>query len=90
MTGWSQAIPSYPSFETELIMGDKLYCSSERMNGELSVASDIYSLGCTLYFALTGNHIYGLESRHSAFEQLYAHANHFPQKIKGYQKTGIY
>lgn len=82
LTGWSQTIPSYPSFETELIMGDKLYCPPERMNGDLTVSGDIYSLGCVLYFALTGQHIFGLDNSQNSFQQLYAQAHFIPIKHK--------
>lgn len=80
LTGWSQAIPSYSSFETELIMGDKLYCPPERMNGNYIQSGDIYSLGCVLYFALTGQHIFGLDRNQDTFQQLYAQSQFYPVK----------
>lgn len=81
LVDWSQAMPSLSSFETEVITGDKRYCPPERLNGEYSVSGDIYALGCTLYYALTGKHIYRLDKVPSGFDQLYAHAFHTPRKL---------
>lgn len=78
---WSHAIPSLGSYESELILGDKLYCSPERLNGRLDEASDIYSLGCTLYFALTGKHIYRLAKGESEANKLWAHTHHSVHKM---------
>lgn len=41
--------------DKDMITGTPYYCSPEQVRGdELSAASDIYSLGCTLYHMLTG------------------------------------
>jgi hypothetical protein len=71
---WSQATPALPSYEMELLIGDKRYSPPERLNGSLTEKSDIYSLGCTLYFALTGRHIFQLEEEPDVLKQLSAHA----------------
>ncbi|MBD3611760.1 MAG: SEL1-like repeat protein [Hydrogenovibrio crunogenus] len=81
LVGWNNAIPSLSSFESELLLGDQQYCPPERLNGEYSDAGDIYNLGCTLYFALTGKHIYRLNKVEHLFDQLYAHAFHTPRKL---------
>lgn len=81
LVGWNNAIPSLSSFETELLLGDQQYCPPERLNGEYGDAGDIYNLGCTLYFALTGKHIYRLNKVKHLFDQLYAHAFHTPRKL---------
>ncbi len=81
LVDWSRAIPSLSSYETELIVGDQKYCPPERLNGEFKEEGDIYALGCTLYFALTGKHIYGLNKVDCKFDQLYAQAFHSPRKL---------
>jgi len=81
LTNWKSAMPSLASFETELLVGDQSYTSPERLNGEVIDASDIYQLGCCLYFMLTGKHIYRLKKSTHLFDQLYAHANHTPSKL---------
>ena len=77
----SKASPSLPSFETELINGCHLYSAPERLNGTLTEASDVYSLGCTLYFALTGKHIYRLKKSKHVLDQLWAHTHHSIRKV---------
>lgn len=77
----SQALPSLPSFDAELINGDHRYSAPERLNGHLTSSSDIYSLGCTLYYALTGNHIYRLNKSKNVLEQFWAHAHHSIRKV---------
>lgn len=75
---WSNSIPEVSSFESEIMTGDKRYCPPERLNGRLDHCSDIYSLGCTLFFAFTGKHIYKLDKVSNEWKQLWASVNHFP------------
>lgn len=77
----SKASPSLPSFEAELINGCHRYSAPERLNGTLTEASDVYSLGCTLYFALTGNHIYRLNKSKNVLDQFWAHTHHSIRKL---------
>lgn len=72
--------PMLSGYESELLIGDQRYTAPERMNGKVSEASDIYALGCTLYFAMTGKHIYRLKAEHDRYQQLYAHAFHSMRK----------
>lgn len=81
LADWTGAMPALPSYETELLMGDQKYCPPERLNGEYQAAGDVYLLGCVLYFALTGKHIYRLNKVEHYFDQLYAHAFHTPRKL---------
>ncbi|VAW46279.1 sel1-like repeat protein [hydrothermal vent metagenome] len=81
LVGWSQAIPVLSSFDTETITGDLRYCSPERLNGQMDEKGDIYALGCTLYFALTGKHIYFLKKSDNCARQLWAHAHHSIRKL---------
>lgn len=81
LVDWSQSIPSLSSFDTESILGDKRYCPPERLNGELDEKGDIYALGCTIYYALTGKHIYRLEKIDKISEQLWAQVHHSIRKI---------
>lgn len=80
LVSWHRAIPSLSSYETELMSEDQKYCPPERMNGVYDDSGDIYMLGCTLYFVLTGKHIYRLNKVDSVSDQLYAHANHSMRK----------
>lgn len=75
-----RAIPMLSSSESELLIGDQRYTAPERMNGQVSEASDVYALGCTLYFAMTGKHIYRLKAKQDRYHQLYAHAFHSMRK----------
>ena len=81
LVDWSQSIPTLSSFDTESMLGDKRYCPPERLNGEFEEKGDIYSLGCTLYYALTGKHIYRLDKVDKTAEQLWAHVHHSIRKI---------
>lgn len=74
------AIPMLTSYESELLVGDQRYTAPERMNGQASEASDIYALGCMLYYALSGKHIYRLKPNQDRYQQLYAHAFHSMSK----------
>lgn len=45
-----------PAFEGSSVVGTPSYMSPDELNGRKSDArSDIYSLGCTLFYAMTGN-----------------------------------
>lgn len=81
LTHFSEAIPALHSYESEVMPKDINYCPPERMNGQFEDSSDIYALGCVLYFALTGKDIYRLNKIENQFDKLYAHAFHTPRKI---------
>lgn len=72
----SHTIPSLSSYETEKLSGELSYCPPERLNGRFDEKSDIYMLGCTLYFALTGKHIYRLKKKDPTSHKLWAHVHH--------------
>ncbi|MDG6778851.1 Sel1-like repeat-containing protein kinase family protein [Thiomicrorhabdus sp. zzn3] len=78
---WCQALPELSSYETELLPEECRYCPPERLNGQHDVKSDVYQLGCTLYFALTGKHIFRLEKEESVDRQIWAHTHHSIRKI---------
>jgi serine/threonine protein kinase len=81
LVDWRQSIPSLSSFDTESMLGDKRYCPPERLNGEFDEKGDVYALGCTLYYALTGKHIYRLDKVDQIDQQLWAHVHHSIRKI---------
>ncbi len=81
LTDWSQSFPSLSSYETEMIHDDAHYFPPERLNGQNDEKGDIYALGCTLYFALTGKHIYRLKKSSSLPEQMWAHVHHSVHKM---------
>ncbi len=78
---WSRALPVRSSFDSELITGDMRYCPPEQLNGILDEKSDVYTLGCTLYFALTGKHIYLLKKSSEGAHQLWAHVHHTVRRL---------
>ncbi|WP_019557343.1 Sel1-like repeat-containing protein kinase family protein [Thiomicrorhabdus arctica] len=78
---WTQSIPFLSSFDAEIMVGDKRYSPPERLNGLLDEKSDIYSLGCTLYYALTGKHIYRLDKVEDTNLQLWAQVHHSIHKL---------
>lgn len=79
---WHHAIPARSGFETASLPKDNRYTPPERLHGQYDAKGDIYQLGCTLYFALTGKHIYRLEKRKDPIEQLWAHTHHTPRQIQ--------
>jgi len=81
LVNWFNAIPSLSSYETEMMPANALYCAPERLNGEMDEKSDVYALGCTLYFALTGKHIYRLSQKFSQASQMWAHVHHSVHKM---------
>jgi len=81
LINWDKAIPSLSSYESETLLGDQQYCPPEHLNGQLDEASDIYCLGCTLYFVLTGKHIYRLGKGENVDNQLWAHTHHSVHKM---------
>lgn len=81
LVDWTQSIPSLSSFDTETMVGDKKHCPPERLNGQLEESGDIYSLGCTLYYALTGKHIYRLDKNEDMGKQLWASVHHTVHKM---------
>lgn len=68
---WSQAMPAKRCFETEKLIGDKRYSPPERLQGIYTEKSDLFSLGCTLFFALTGQPLFPIDKEASAIEKLY-------------------
>lgn len=78
---WRQAMPALCSYETETLPTDNRYTPPERLNGQHDDKGDIYQLGCTLYFALTGKHIYRLNKVKKPFDQMWAQAHHSIHKI---------
>ena len=78
---FTQTTFSKPTYETEQMVGDDRYCPPERMNGQYDIKSDLYSLGQTLFFALTGQHIFELTGGESEWEKLYANAFFNPQNL---------
>lgn len=74
LVGFCKALPMISSYDSEVIRGDLLYTPPEKMDGQISEKSDVYSLGCVLYFALTGKHIYRLKDAQERYQKLYAHA----------------
>ncbi|WP_127469919.1 Sel1-like repeat-containing protein kinase family protein [Thiomicrorhabdus aquaedulcis] len=65
---------------------DALYCPPERLNGQFDDKGDVYALGCTLYFALTGQHVYRLTSPKNAahlWHNAWMHTHATVHKAKG-------
>ncbi|UTJ06300.1 Sel1-like repeat-containing protein kinase family protein [Arcobacter roscoffensis] len=64
--------------------GHKIYTAPEVYAGSRGLHSEIYSLGCCLYFLLTKNTIYNLKDEDSLIKKIYNHEFIFPNisKIK--------
>ncbi|MBU1989809.1 protein kinase [bacterium] len=62
-----------PSCKAIHLQGDDDFSAPEIYEGSYHYASDIYSLGCTLYFMLSGAHIYGLSSEDDFSKKMFAH-----------------
>jgi serine/threonine-protein kinase len=67
---------------TGTMVGKQSYIAPEQLRGRATPASDIYALGCTIYFLLTGSEAEALSESHpqeicpqidSALDQLVAH-----------------
>lgn len=58
--------------------GHKIYTAPEIYNGHRNLYSEIYSLGCCLYFILTKNNIFNLVNEDSLIKKIYAHQFLFP------------
>jgi len=78
---WRQAMPALSAYESEILPKDNRYTPPERLNGQHDEKGDIYQLGCTLYFALTGKHIYRLNKVKNPMDQMWAQARHSIHKI---------
>ncbi|MDF1874823.1 protein kinase [Sulfurimonas sp. SAG-AH-194-I05] len=55
------------------IQGDDDFTAPEIYKGIQTYASDIYSLGCTLFHMLSGEHIYGFDTSYSFAKKMFAH-----------------
>ncbi len=65
------------------LVGTLDYVAPERIRGDAAgPASDLYSLGCVLYFALTGRVVFGGES---AEQKLWAHLSEPPPTVPGFE-----
>ncbi len=53
---WSQAIPAKKHYESERLVCNKAYLPPENLQGQFDSRGDVYSLGMTLYFTLSGQH----------------------------------
>ena len=65
------------------LVGTLDYVAPERIRGEpAGPASDLYSLGCVLHFALTGRVVFALET---AEQKLWAHLSAPPPTVPGFE-----
>lgn len=63
--------------------GNAIYFPPEMYYGERNIASEIYSLGCVLYFALTGKEIFGLDYNKPLCQKIYSHIVFKPEFPEG-------
>jgi uncharacterized protein len=55
------------------IENDDDFVAPEIFQGTYDYASDIYSLGCTLYYMLSAKHIYNFQSSHEFSKKMFSH-----------------
>lgn len=81
---------SGPAVKTAVIKGHRTYLAPEIYNGERTLASEIYSLGATLYYAATGQIIFDIHTIKTPIEQkMFKHfylkptfPDNFPEKTQ--------
>lgn len=70
LADWGNAT-SGKVIKTIHLKANPIYIAPEFYFGERTISSEIYSLGCSLYFLLTGKHIYNNRNRHSLARKIY-------------------
>jgi hypothetical protein len=89
LLGIEHAMAGLSSYETERFNDDALYWPPERLNGEFDEKGDVYALGCTLYFALTGQPIYKLRTPKNpkqVWKNAWAQVYHSMRVTKAFKK----
>jgi len=67
-----------PHIKTVNLKGGKIYLPPDIYFGKRTSASEIYSLGCALYFSVVGKEIFGLKNKLTIIEYIYAHIYSIP------------
>lgn len=71
LSDWGNSIEDDVSKSVHL-KGNPIYIAPEFYYGYRTLSSEIYSLGCSVYFLLTGKHIYNLRNRYSLLQKIYS------------------
>jgi len=64
------------------LKGNPIYLAPEMYYGERGFSSEIYALGCTVYYLITGKAVFDLTNQSNDFTKIFSHIYLFPELNK--------
>jgi len=61
------------------LKGNPIYLAPEMYYGERDFSSEIYALGCTIYYLVTGKAVFDLTNQSNDFTKIFSHIYLFPE-----------